>query len=715
MGFIEDNLNQVNATPSNQVSVEQSQTQFDDRVLALEEETNPMSDVNRLDPIVEYVTNRFHRSRTRRQADEDRWLEAYRNYRGLYGPDVQFSEEEQSRFFIKVTKTKVLAAYAQIVDVLFAGGKFPIGVEPTPESLGDVPDSVYIDPKEQTGGGTPERATLARKELGPLRKMLERVKDTIKEGVGLTPSSATWEPVKMAARKMEKKIHDQLEESDASTHLRYMAFELSLFGHGVIKGPFATDREYPRWGEDGAYSPLTKRVPKISSCSIWNFYPDADAKNMKEAEYVIERHKMSKFQLRELKRRPHFRASSIDEAVERGPNWLPETWEHILEDNNTSVSNESYEVLEYWGVIDRTIFADTELDIPDELQEHEEFHVNAWVCNGQILRLVLNPFTPKRIPYHACPYELNPYSFFGVGVAENMADTQLLMNGTMRMAIDNLALSGNLVFEVDETNLVPGQEMRMYPGKIFRRQGGQTGQSVFALKFPTITNELLQMYDKARQLTDESTSMPSYAHGGVGIQGMGRTAAGMSMLMGAASLNIKAVVRNIDDYILSPMGKDCFAFNMQFDYDKDIVGDLAIIARGTESLMRNEVRSQKILQFLQLTANPMDAPFVKRDYLLRELATSLDLEEDKVVNDPREATVQATLMKKMNDLMGVVPEGGVQGNPAAAPSPQDPTGNGGGNIAPGMAPEPGAQGYTGAGGGANGGNPQNTRAQSASV
>ena len=40
---------------------------------------------------------------------------------------------------------------------------------------------------------------------------------------------------------------------------------------------------------------------------------------------------------------------------------------------------------------------------------------------------------------------LNPYSFFGVGIAENMDDTQTLMNGFMRMAVDNGILSGNLL------------------------------------------------------------------------------------------------------------------------------------------------------------------------------------------------------------------------------------------------------------------------------
>lgn len=701
MGFLDSQ-----PTPSQEIAMPE-----EGKVLALEEERNPEANINKLDPLVDHIQQRFSRSKIRRQADETRWLEAYRNYRGLYGPDVQFTEEEKSRFFIKVTKTKVLAAYAQVVDVLFAGGKFPIGIEPTPVATGNVPEAVHIDPKAQQDTMP---STIARKELGPLAKALSKIKDVLKEGAGKTPTAATWEPVKEAAKKMERKIHDQLAESNADSHLRYAAFELCLFGHCVLKGPFVTEKEYPKWSAEGVYSPVVSQVPRVSATSIWNFYPDADAKNMTEAEYTIERHKMSKSQLRALKRRPHFRGSSIDLAIDYGVNYLPEFWESVLDDDKDQVSNESYEVLEFWGTVDAEVLKDTDLVIPEELSGRDEYSINAWICNGQTLRLVINPFTPQRIPYHAAPYELNPYSFFGIGVAENMADTQLLMNGTMRMAVDNLALSGNLVFEIDETNMVPGQNMEVHPGKIFRRQGGQTGQSVFGIKFPTVTNELLQMYDKARQLTDEATSMPSYAHGGTGVQGMGRTASGMSMLMGAAALSVKATVRNLDDYILRPLGKDLYAWNMQFDFNEDLNGDLDVVARGTESLMRNEVRSQKILQFLQLTANPMDAPFVKRDYLLRELAASLDLEEDKSVNDPREAAIQAQIMKQMNDIQGIVPQG-QPASPTGAPSVTDPTGNGGGNIAPGMAPEPNASGFTGSGGGANGGNPSAVRAESASV
>lgn len=662
--------------------------------------------------LVGFIEDRYNRSKDARQSDETRWLTSYRNYRGLYGPEVQFTEQEKSQAFIKITKTKVLAAYAQIVDVLFAGSKFPIGIEPSYKPFG-VSGSLHFDPKEITEEkisevtGQPDRsATVARPELlkdaGPLADQLERVEENLREGSGKTPTSLTYEPAKEASRKMEKTIHDQLDESQASKHLRSTAFEMCLFGTGILKGPFALQKEYPNWDEEGNYDPSFRSIPKVESVSIWNFYPDPDARNMAESEYTIERHRLGKSQLRALKKRPLFREEAIEEAIEIGPNYTPHYWEGTLEDSESTSNIERYEVLEYWGVVDAEMAEQADLTLPDEVADADEIQINAWMCNGQILRLVINPFTPTRLPYHSVPYELNPYGFFGIGLAENMEDTQEIMNGFMRLAVDNAALSSNLLIEIDETNLVPGQDMSVYPGKVFRRQAGAPGQAIFGTKFPNVTGECLQVFDKARQLADESTGMPSFAHGSTGVMGVGRTASGMSMLMGAAAQNIKAVVRNIDDYLLSPLGRSLFAFNMQFNFDKSIRGDLDVVARGTESLMRNEVRSQRLLQFMQMTANPAMQPFVKYDYILREIAASMDLDEEKVLNDPREAAIQAEMMAAVAALMPQPPQ---QAQQAAAPSPEDPTGNGGGNIAPGNAPEPGAAGFTGEGGGANGGTP----------
>ena len=97
---------------------------------------------------VSFIKGQYRRSKDARLADEERWLDAYRNYRGLYSSDVQFTETEKSQAFIKVTKTKVLAAYAQVVDVLFAGSKFPIGIEAR-QFPNNVVDSVSFNPKKK--------------------------------------------------------------------------------------------------------------------------------------------------------------------------------------------------------------------------------------------------------------------------------------------------------------------------------------------------------------------------------------------------------------------------------------------------------------------------------------------------------------------------------------------------------------------------------------
>jgi len=682
---------------------------IEDKAIGLEDTEDSIVDDAQVTSMVEFVSEKYQRSEDYRNNDEERWLRAYRNYRGLYGSDVQFTEAEKSRVFIKVTKTKTLAAYGQIADVLFAGGKFPISIEPTELPEGVVGD-VSFDPKEPeqlkdnpalgspygfTGDGKdlPAGATAQSLEdkLGPLSEKLQDI-DGLREGVGQTPSSVTFSPAMVAAKQMQKKIHDQLEESSASKHLRSTAFEMALFGTGVMKGPFAADKEYPNWDDEGEYNPIFKTVPQLNHVSVWNFFPDPDAANMDEAQYVIERHKMSRTQLRGLKKRPFFRSAVIDEAIAAGENYIRKYWEDDLSDYSPDNGIDRFEVLEYWGMCDTELLLDNEIDIPKELKEFDELQANIWICNGKLLRMVLNPFKPAKIPYMAAPYELNPYSFFGVGIAENMDDTQTLMNGFMRMSVDNAVLSGNLLIEVDETNLVPGQDLSVYPGKVFRRQGGAPGQAIFGTKFPNVSQENLQLFDKARQLADESTGLPSFAHGQTGVTGVGRTASGISMLMNAASGSIKTVIKNVDDYLLKPLGEGFFRFNMQFDFDKSLKGDLEVKARGTESLMANEVRSQRLMQFLQVASNPALAPFAKFNYIVREIAKSMDLDPTKVTNNMDEAALQAEIMKGMQAEQQQQAQGQ---QPPAGANPLDPTGAGGGTIGTGIAPTPGEQGFTG--------------------
>jgi len=701
---------------------------------------NLVLEENQQSSLVGLIKDRFQTAEDARQLDERRWLDSYQNYRGLYSKNIKFRESEKSRVFVKVTKTKVLAAFGQLVDVMFGTGKFPIGISETilpegekenayldinnPNPNIEQPDNIgnrLEDPPQENpydvgyvGDG---RVLKPGSTFGDGFYAPPPVDEAEEEGLltdGLSPNPQVPEmsPAQKAARRMEKLIHDQIEESNGSSEIRNALLESALLGTGIVKGPFNFNKKLNKWSinEEGEreYSPLEVRVPRIEFVSCWDFYPDPSATNMEECEYIIHRHKMNRSQLRQLKNMPYFDEDAIRECLRMGANYTEKDFEYALKDDSRGEEDyqTNFEVLEYWGLMDVEYAREVGIEIDEEVDDLDEVQINAWISGNKILRAVINPFTPYRIPYHAFPYERNPYNFFGIGIAENMSDSQQVMNGHARMAIDNLALSGSVVFDVDESALVGGQSMEVFPGKIFRRQAGMPGQAIHGLKFPNTSNENMMMFDKFRQLADEQTGLPSYSHGQTGVQSMTRTASGMSMLLGAASLNIKTVVKNLDDFLLKPLGEAYFQWNMQFfEGNMDVEGDLEVKATGTNSLMQKEVRSQRLTMFLQTAQNPAVAPFVKISKLISELAYSLDLDPDEILNDPDEAAMMAQIIGMQNARQNTGEE--------AQPTGQQPqsmgsgggvpqtaqelgvTGTGGGNIGTGNIPQPGEDQFSG--------------------
>ena len=135
---------------------------------------------------------------------------------------------------------------------------------------------------------------------------------------------------------------------------------------------------------------------------------------------------------------------------------------------------------------------------------------------------------------------------------------------------------------------------------------------------------------------------------------------------------------------------------MQFDFDDEIQGDLEVKARGTDALMANEVRSQRLTSFLQVGSSEALAPYVKFPYILQEIAKSMQLDSDKVTNSPEE-TARIMALQAQNNPQPPAPAA-----PAGA-DPSDMTGSGGGTIGASAVPVPGMDQFSG--------NPVNAPAQ----
>ena len=80
--------------------MDEDNTFIEDESIVLEDSEQSSIDDYQTNNIIPYIEGRFKRAEEYRNQDEQRWLSAYRNYRGIYGPDVQFTSTEKSQIFV---------------------------------------------------------------------------------------------------------------------------------------------------------------------------------------------------------------------------------------------------------------------------------------------------------------------------------------------------------------------------------------------------------------------------------------------------------------------------------------------------------------------------------------------------------------------------------------------------------------------------------------
>ena len=112
----------------------------------------------------------------------------------------------------------------------------------------------------------------------------------------------------------------------------------------------------------------------------------------------------------------------------------------------------------------------------------------------------------------------------------------------------------------------------------------------------------MNVYEQYSRLADDHSGIPAYIYGDLNVQGAGRTASGLSMLMGSAGKGISQVVKHIDQDVIKPIIRRLFLHNMRFDEDDTIKGDLEVVAKGAINMLGGEHLNVRRLEFLDRTA-----------------------------------------------------------------------------------------------------------------
>lgn len=624
-------------------------TQITEYEVAATEQLRDQPPEQNLDSIGVRLLSEFSQAKLDRKDTEERWLSDLRQYRGKYEPDEEKNfGESRSRAYVRKTRVKVKTIDSRVADLLFpAGSEKNWSVDPTP-----VP--------------TVSKETSAE------------IYAAIAQATGQAPSKeqidvAIKDRVKKSAQGMSKAIEDQLAESHYKKASVACIHSGHLYGTGVLKGPLVEKRIRTKFVEEvrngtrrWVMRSETYVVPFVESVPIWNWYPDMAANELANCRYVYELHRMTKSKLADLAKNKSFKRGLIIEHLESNPDGLTsdqyfDTELKILGDRSTRQGGNrgQYDVLERWGYIDGCDLKEAGVVVPDE-RLHESFFANIWLLpNGTVIKAVLQPINGVTWPYHIYYFDKDETTIFGEGLASVMRDDQKMLNAAIRMILDNGALTSGPMLEVNVDMLATVDKAdQIYPWKVFLRKKGTDANTpaVKAIQLPNSLDQLSRIAQIFESNADEVTAIPRYMSGENVTSGAAGTATGMSMLMAAANIVIKDLITAWDEGITRPFLEALYRWNMQFNRDASIKGDFDVKARGTASLVAKEIRAQQLDMFAASTANPMDAPFIKRDKLLRERAMAQELSDVVKTEDEVKAEQESEQAKEAQAMQKALAE-----------------------------------------------------------
>ena len=359
-------------------------------------------------------------------------------------------------------------------------------------------------------------------------------------------------------------------------------------------------------------------------------------------QYLIHRHRLNMNSLQAMRGTPGVNNDELETVIQKYGMTGYRTW--IQGDNEERVLagkpfrypllSGEIETIEFWGSVNGQYLIEWGMADIDADQIYE---INAWLTDGRLWKVVLNPDPLGERPYNIASWEHVPHSFWGVALPEIMRDNQTMCNAAARAIANNMAVASGPQVEVTVDRLPDGEQItEVYPWKIWQATSDRTGGGQPAVRFfqPNMNaQELLTVFQQFSKQADEVTGIPNYVYGSSAVSGAGRTASGLSMLMDNASKGIKQAIASID-VVVAGVVQRLYVHNMMFDNDPYIKGDFKVVAKGAIGLLHKETLQMRRNEFLMATANPIDSQITGvegRAYLLREAARGLQMDTNKIV------------------------------------------------------------------------------------
>lgn len=633
--------------------------------------------------LASHVRKCWEQARDAKQPIERNMLKALRQRKGEYEPEKlnQIKESGGSEIYMMITETKCRGAESWLRDILLDEGMVPFALKPTPDP--DMPPDFVRT----------VTAAIAQKVIGIIQSGMPIDQMVMKQMEEQAKDDARQAVMKDAADRAERHqqfITDQFVEGGMVDAFDAFLSDLTTYPLAILKGPTVRRVRSLDWAKqpDGSFSPevTEKLAPTYSRVDPFRFYVEPGITRLSDG-YTIEHHKLSDADLSDLIGVPGYDEDAVRAVLEEGSNsewlWSAEYVKSDLENKHNIWRSDSnkYDALEFWGRVSGKLLREWGLDETEVPDTAKMYDANVWLVGRWVIKATLNydPLGDK--PYRCTSFVKRPGSFWGSGIPELIEDVQGMCNASARALSNNMGIASGPQVEVTTDRLPQGAKISsMYPWKIWQTLSDPMGSGQPAIRFNQPDDRsapLMAVYQNFARMADEQSGVPAYVYGDGQVGGAGRTASGLSMLMGSAGKGIRQVVMHADFEVIGPTVTAQFNWNMQYVDRADIKGDCEIIPRGAVTLANRDQLNVRRVEFLQATANPIDAEIVGipgRAAILREVAKGLAMPVDDIVPTDEQLDIQAELKRQQEAMAAqagqapqevVVRQGEKQGNPTA--------------------------------------------------
>lgn len=609
---------------------------------------------------------------------EQHMLSAVRARRGEYDPKTlsRIEADGGSAIYMMLFATKARQAKALLTDVFIGSGDDkPWSLSPSPQP--ELPDedvariiksvATIVMQAEQAAQQTGQPGMAVDQIAGLMKDARDRAEAQVQE------------LARMEAERAEADVEDILDEGGWTEALDEFLDDITTFKTAFVKGPVVRQVPQLKWvsGANGASTAQVQMVRKRmwERVDPFNAYPAPWAKSVNDA-YFIERHQLERGELSSLIGVDGYNEAEIRKVLDQFGSsglhqWLSiDTEKAQAEGRNTliaSAQSDLIDALQYWGSVSGKMLIEWGMDkakVPDPAKEYQ---VEAWLIGEYVIKAVINQDPLGRRPYYGDGYSRIPGAFWHNSLFDVVRDCQDMCNAAARALANNMGIASGPQVDINVERLAAGETItKMYPWKIWQTTSDPMGSTAKAINFfnpDSHAQELMAIYEKFSTMADEYSGIPRYMTGVDATGGAGRTASGMSMMIGNAGKMIKQLIGSIDMRVVSP--SVARVYEQEIQYNANMRGDLNIVARGALSLQIKESAQQRRVDFLGRTANQFDMQIMGvegRAAVLREVAKSLDMATDDVVPSPA-----MLRLKNVQQLLQQAQQGGPDGGPQGAP------------------------------------------------